>query len=239
MKKTVISAIVGLLLPAGMAFAQQSVNVVKGNVAYSFNTENTGLMNYTDGQTLTILGNEFNLSDVDKITVSNVVVEDNTVLVEYNETSALVSVAGNLTPYVEAEVSGAHVALTQSEDVGDKTCGEITYILKGNSSDGSFILDGSYKATIELQGLTLTNPSGAAIDIENGKRIELSAKNGTVNTYDKAKKGTIKAYDKTKKGARKAYRKTKNGVVNAYDKTKNGVVNAYDKTKNGIESIFK
>ena len=193
MKKIIITAIIGLLFPASLTFAQQSVNVVKGNVAYSFNTENTGLMNYTNGRTLTILGNEFNLSDVDKITVRDVVVESNTVLVEYNESSALVSIAGNLTPYIEAEVSGAHVVVTQNEDVSDKTCGEITYILMGSSSDGSFTLNGSYKATIELQGLTLTNPSGAAIDIENGKRIELSAKNGTVNTLVDGAGGKQKA----------------------------------------------
>lgn len=193
MKKSIISAVIGLLLPAGIVCAQQSLNVVKGNVAYSFNAEDTGLMNYSDGKTLTILGNEFNLSDVDKITVRNIVVEENTVLVEYDASSALVSIAGNLSSYIEAEVSGAHVTLTQSEDVSDKTCGEITYILTGNSSDGSFTLNGSYKATIELQGLTLTNPSGAAIDIENGKRIELSAKNGTVNTLTDGAGGKQKA----------------------------------------------
>ena len=193
MKKSILSAIIGLLFPATFTFAQQSVNVVKGNVSYCFNTENTGLMNYSDGKTLTILGNEFILSDVDKITVKDLVVEDNTVLIEYNETSAFVSVAGNLTPYIEADITAAHVTVTQSEDVSDKTCGEITYILKGKSSEGSFTLNGSYKATIELQGLKLTNPSGAAIDIENGKRIELSAKNGTVNTLVDGSGGKQKA----------------------------------------------
>lgn len=193
MKKTITSAIIGLLFPATIAFAQQSVNVVKGNVGYNFNTENTGLMNYSNGNTLTILGNVFNLSEVDKITVTDVLVDDNTVLVEYDSSSASVSIAGNLTPYIEATISGAHVTLTQSEDVGDKTCGEITYILTGESSDGSFTLNGSYKATIELQGLTLTNPSGAAIDIENGKRIELSSKNGTVNTLIDGAGGKQKA----------------------------------------------
>ena len=48
---------------------------------------------------------------------------------------------------------------------------EITYSLSGSSSNGSFYMDGDYKATLALNNLTLTNTNGAAIDIENGKRI--------------------------------------------------------------------
>ena len=242
MKKTVISAIIGLLFPTTLTFAQQSVNVVKWNVAYSFNTENIGVMNYSNGNTLTILGNEFNLSDVDKITVRDIVIEDNTVLVEYNETSAFVSVAGNLVPYIEADITAAHVTVTQSEDVGDKTCGEITYILMGNSSDGSFVLNGSYKATIELQGLTLTNPSGAAIDIENGKRIELSAKNGTVNTLVDGAGGKQKAALYCKghlelkgKGELNVTGKTGHAIAaKEYVEMKNCTINIFGAPKDGI-----
>lgn len=189
---------VGLILAAAVmtvssAMAQQSLNMVKGSVAYSFNTEDTGLMTFANGTSLTILGNEFNLSDFDKIAVCNYVVEDNTVLVDYSGASALVSIAGNIRDYVTAEVSGAHVSIDQSKEVGDNTSGEITYVLVGESSDGSFTLKGSYKATIELQGVTIVNPSGAAINIDNGKRIELSAKNGTVNNLTDGKNGDQKA----------------------------------------------
>lgn len=78
--------------------------------------------------------------------------------------------------------------------VSETTCGEIFYALKGASSDGSLTLNGTYKSTLELRGLTLTNPTGAALDIQNGKRIAISAKNGTENfLYDGAgsQKGAI------------------------------------------------
>lgn len=194
MRKKIFYSLIGALLLSLPAVAQQSVNIVKGNVAYSFNTENVGLMTYSNGgKTLTILDKEFSLSDITSINVRDVVVENNTVLIEFDNNSAMVSVAGNLVDFVGAEVSGAHVVINQSDNVSDKTCGEITYILTGNSADGSFTLKGSFKATIELQGLTLTNPSGEAINIDNGKRIELSAKNGTVNTLIDGSGGKQKA----------------------------------------------
>ena len=139
-------------------------------------------MPFGQGETVTISGQTFSLAEVDCIKVLPIEVSDNTVLVEYASANAAVYVAGNLSAYVTAEISGAHVTVTQSADVSDTTCGEITYILKGESENGSFVQNGSYKSTIELQGLTLTNPEGASIDIQNGKRIGLSAKNGTENT---------------------------------------------------------
>ena len=89
--------------------------------------------------------------------------------------------ATNVVSYVTASVSGAHVTITQSNtDAVDGD--EITYVLTGTSTDGSLTLGGSYKCTVSLAGLTLTNPSGAAINITNSKRIQLSAKKDTENT---------------------------------------------------------
>lgn len=181
MKRLNILILSSALAFSGQAFAQQSLNVVRGNVSYSF-AANQDIMNYTDGQTVTIQGATFSLNDIDRMEVVAEETDDNTVLVEYSGSDAYVTIAGNIANYVTADITGAHVTINQSDDVSDKTCGEITYILKGESSDGSFIQNGSFKSTIELQGLTLTNPSGGVIDIENGKRIELSSKNGTVNT---------------------------------------------------------
>ena len=107
---------------------------------------------------------------------------DNTVTIAYNGNSATVTVASNISSYVTVQSgTSSHVKLVQSESV-DALVGEITYTLSGSSTDGEFYMEGSYKASVELNGLTLTNPSGPAINIQNGKRIKLSAKNGTVST---------------------------------------------------------
>ena len=108
--------------------------------------------------------------------------EGPTVEVFYNGSTATVTIPANLSAYVTVQSGeSSHVKLIQSSLV-DETVGEFTYVLSGSSLDGEFYMEGSYKATIEMSNLTLTNPSGPAINIQNGKRIKLSAKNETVNT---------------------------------------------------------
>ena len=108
-------------------------------------------------------------------------VDDNTVEIFYNGSSATVTVANNIRSYITDQSNGSHVKLIQGSGVNDKV-GEITYNLSGTSTDGEFYLQGSYKATVELAGLTLTNPNGPALNIQNGKRVAVSAKKGTNNT---------------------------------------------------------
>lgn len=85
--------------------------------------------------------------------------------------------------------SGAHVVITSST-----TTTEYTYALSGESNNGSFVLNGSYKLTLELRGLQLTNAkSGAAIDIECGKRTAVVLADGTVNNLTDASTGAQKA----------------------------------------------
>ena len=105
-------------------------------------------------------------------------VSDNTVEVIYNGTTATVAVADNIASYITVSSdNSSHVIITSTID-GE----EITYNLSGTSDNGSFCQNGSYKCEIALNGLTLTNPSGPALNIQNGKRIAISAKKGTTNT---------------------------------------------------------
>ena len=116
----------------------------------------------------------------------------NIVQVEYNEANASVVVSSNLKSYVTATVIGGAVSIVQSNTVSASTCGEIIYQLSGSCSNGSFYMEGGYKATIELHALTLTNPTGPAINILNGKRIEIRPIDGTISTL---KDGTSSEVD--------------------------------------------
>lgn len=173
--------------------AAQTLNVKVGSVTYLFPASQTGDMTYSNGTTLTIMGKEFTLSDISSMSVDNTTVTDGAIGVTYSGTSAAVTVAGNIAKYVTPTVSGAHVSIAQSSDLAE----EITYTLSGTSTDGEFYTSGSYKATIELNGLTLTNAtpvySGAAIHVQNSKRIKVKVVSGTTNTLTDAASGSQKA----------------------------------------------
>ena len=117
---------------------------------------------------------------------------NNTVSVTFYDTTATVAIADNISQYITTTINGAHVSIVQSSEVSE----EITYRLSGTSNDGEFYMSGSYKATIELNGLNLTNlnpvNSGAAIHIENSKRIKVKILDGTTNSLVDAASGSQK-----------------------------------------------
>ena len=188
--KKIYSLLTALVLT--IAVGAQTLNVTQGSVTYQFPASQTGEMTYADGQTLTIMGKTFTLSDITSMTVDNSEVKANQVAVNYDGTSATVTVAGNVAQYVSATVSGAHVTIAQTNTAAIDD-DEITYVLSGSSADGELSISGSYKCTLSLAGLTLTNPAGAAINITNGKRIQISAKKNTVNTLTDGANGSQKA----------------------------------------------
>ena len=195
MKRTLLYMIA--LVMAITAGAQTlKVTTVNGTYQYpaSEMTEQSSAL-FSGGTTLTIGNDVFNISDITSIEVVSSQysgVEDNTVEIVYNGSTVTVTMADNISSYVTVEVSGAHVSITQTNtDAIDG--GEITYVLSGSTTDGSLTLDGSYKCTVSLAGLTMTNPNGAAINITNKKRIQLSVKNGTENTLTDGSNGSQKA----------------------------------------------
>lgn len=186
---TILTAIVGIV---GVASAQ-SLNVNCGSVTYQFDYSKTGQMTFAGGTDLTILDRTFGIGDITNINLGEDLIADNTVKVVYGSSSATATVAGNIAKYVDVAIEGGHVVVTQSDEVGDDTCGEITYALSGECADGEFTISGSYKLSIELNGLTLTNPGGAAIDIQCGKRTAVRVKEGTVNSLTDGASGSQKA----------------------------------------------
>ena len=225
-----------------IAAEAQTLNVKVGSVTYQFPASQTGEMTYQDGTTLTIMGKTFTLADIDAMTVDDSEVADGTITVNYDGASASVMVAGNIAQHVTPTVSGAHVSIAQGSDLAE----EITYTLSGTSSDGEFYMSGSYKATIELNGLTLTNVtpvySGAAVHIQNGKRIKVKVATGTTNTLVDAASGSQKGclYIKghaefAQKGTLNITGNVKHGIkTGEYMTLKNATINVTSAVKDGI-----
>ena len=89
---------------------------------------------------------------------------------------------------VTAEVDGAYVTINNNDSLTERTVN-----LTGTTTDGNLTYNGKYKATIVLDGVSITSTKGAAIDIECGKRIALEVKKETVNTLVDCANGKQKA----------------------------------------------
>ena len=239
MMRTLFSMIALVLT---IAATGQTLNVKVGSVTYQFPASQTGEMTYANGETVTIMGKTFALNDITAMTVDETSVTDGTIGVSYDGSTASVTVAGNVAQYVTPTVSGAHVSIAQSDDLAE----EITYTLSGTSTDGEFYMSGSYKGTIELNGLTLTNAtpvySGAAVHIQNGKRIKVKIVTGTTNTLSDASTGSQKGCLYIKGHAEFAQKGTLNVVGNVkhgiktgeYFTIKNATINVTSAAGDGI-----
>ena len=164
------------------------------------------------------------------------------VLVTYSGNSATVEMTNDVKSYVTASVSGADVTITSTATAA---INEITYGLTGSTTDGSFTMVGTYKATMELFGVSITNMTGPAIDIQNGKRIEISAKSGTNSTLAD---GTSTATDAWKgafqckghiqfkgKGTLNVYGNYKHAIrAGEYIEMKNCTINVYSAVKDAV-----
>ncbi|MBR5101533.1 MAG: carbohydrate-binding domain-containing protein, partial [Muribaculaceae bacterium] len=170
------------------AQAKQTMWVCAGQVKYAFNTEQLDTMPINGGTSFTVLNKTFNVNEVDSIYFDNNEFNDTYVSVTYNGNTANVIIAGNIAQYMNANVNGAHVAVTQNSEVTE----EIVYQLQGSTSNGSFYQDGELKITLILNGVTIHNPDSAAINIRDGKRIAIELANGTTNTLTDGTGGSQK-----------------------------------------------
>ena len=176
-------------------------------------------------------------------------IDANTVEVVFNGSTATVTIASNISAYVKvASGTSSHVKLVQAESFegvnanADNEDGEIIYVLSGTSSDGEFYLEGAYKCSLELDALTLTNPSGPAINLQNGKRCSVTAKKGTTSTLVDGKNDDYngayhcKGHSKFKgKGTLNVTGNSKHAVYSKeYIEIKNITLNITSAVKDGI-----
>lgn len=174
MKRIALMALAAAMSCASFA---QSFSIGQDNVNYVYPLDKVGEIAFgTDA--FTFAGRNYSKSGSYTMAYSEAGVKDNTVLVSYNGGTAEVNIAGNIADKVSAKVSGAHVTLLQAESVAE----EISYVLKGRTDNGSLYMDGHFKATFVLDGVSITNPDSAAINIQDGKRVALVLNAGTVST---------------------------------------------------------
>ena len=187
MKKRLILLLCTLTVIAGTA--QDKIYVCQGNEYTAFDIASVGDITFSTGYKTLLIGNmEFETDAVDSITFSlPAFARADEIRIVYNGTKATVSIPETITD-VTSTVNGADVTLTSAT-----TTQEYTYVVEGNSDNGSLTLNGNYKLTLKLNGLQLTSASGAAINVATGKRVSVVLADGTTNTLSDTAGGSQKA----------------------------------------------
>ncbi len=116
---------------------------------------------------------------------------DSLVYVVFNDDDATVS---GLPSGMSATTDGAHVTITS-------TIKGVQYVVSGSSSDGQLKIYSDKKYQLTLNGLTLTNTTGSAINLQSGKRAYVYLADGTTNTLADAKSYSATPSDEDEKGA--------------------------------------
>ena len=84
------------------------------------------------------------------------------------------TVTGNPSSVI-VSIDGAHVTVTSAAK-------RVRYIVTGSTSNGSLKFYSERKFQLQLNGVEITNPNGAAINNQCGKSLYLVVNEGTVNT---------------------------------------------------------
>lgn len=130
-----------------------------------------------NGDAISIADVTINVNDIDSITFvqpEETAVVTDTLYICYDGATATVSpqnVEG-----ITTDINKAAVSI-----VNANTDREMTFVLSGESNEGSFVYDGEYKTCIRLAGVNLQSSTGAAIHIKCGKRIALELADETAN----------------------------------------------------------
>jgi len=116
---------------------------------------------------------EYAVSEIDSVSFIDY---SNTIYVTYSGTTATVinPLASN---GVTVTVTGSDVTVNSTSDDTD-----ISYNLSGTSSDGMFKVYSTSKFNLKLNGVTLTNSDGPAVNIQSKKKCNITLAEGTTNT---------------------------------------------------------
>lgn len=78
---------------------------------------------------------------------------------------------------VDVEIAGAFVTVNASIETQD-----VSFSLSGNTSNGTFKIYSSKRYNLILNGVSITNPTGPAINVQSKKKTTVVLADGTINT---------------------------------------------------------
>lgn len=137
------------------------------------------------GGQLTMGTQTFSIADLDSLKYLQQTFDPLRVQVNFADAKSCITLPLALLPLLTIEQDGAYVNITSAAT----TDPEITYALQGTTTNGAFLLNGIYKCGVVLNGVNITSRRGAAIRINNGKRIDVELVKGTANNLADCQQG--------------------------------------------------
>ena len=192
MKHSLLSLAAALVL-TGAALPEnataQRLRIHCGPTTFVTSAEKAGQMSITADGMLQLGETSIATAQIDSITVDREAYNPLAIAVSYSNAGARLTVPCYVKDKLTITVNGSQVGFVQDVSLQE----EVAYTLSGSSANGSFSMDGEYKAGLVLNNLTLTNTTGPAIDITNGKRISVNLPAGTTTTLTDGAGGLHKA----------------------------------------------
>ena len=182
--------------------------------------------------------------DDDFITNTKDTTFSNVILITYSSDAVAIT-----NPYADKGISivtsGADVVVTSTV-----TDTEVNYVLSGTTKGGSFKVYSDYKFGIGLNGISIINGDGPAINIQSGKKVSITLVGGTSNrlvdaaTYtasgDEDMKGTLFSEGQLNfdgSGSLLVYGYNKHAIVSDdYIRIKGGNITVKTAVKDGIHA---
>lgn len=140
------------------------------------------------------------------LTEADPVADDDEDYVENSSFDKKIRIAYNgSTAAVEGSVDGVTVTVQNADVTVNSTAKGVDYILSGFTNDGCLKVYSDKKYRLDLNGVTITNLDGPAINDQSGKRVFVVLAGGTTNTLadgtgyaksDEDQKGTLFAEGK-------------------------------------------
>ncbi len=137
------------------------------------------------GGQLTMGTQTFSIADLDSLKYLQQTFDPLRVQVNFADAKSSITLPLSLLPLLTIEQDGAYVNITSAATADP----EITYALQGTTTNGAFLLNGIYKCGLVLNGVNITSRRGAAIRINNGKRIDVELVKGTTNNLADCQQG--------------------------------------------------
>lgn len=115
--------------------------------------------------------------------MSETVSADEEDFIENSEFTSVVTITYNgTTATVNNNVSGVEVSANGGHVVVNSSVSKVEYILSGTTTSGSFKVYSEKKFKLSLSGVSILNPTDAAINIQSSKRVFVVCTDGTTNT---------------------------------------------------------